>query len=580
MNTAKRINAWYGLIVIILAVFLMRLFYLQVIKHGYYANAAQSNQLKQYVIPAERGAIYAHSSGGELPLVLNEVRYTVYADPKFIEDAAGTAQRIEELIGGKAKDYQEKMEVADSRYQILARQITKEKSDEILAKELKGIGTQPANYRTYPQGGLAAQVIGFVNQDGVGTTGVEQALDEMLKGKDGLLKAITDANGVPLAANEENTITEAEHGKDLVLTLDLSMQSQLEEVLKSGLNRAMSKSGNAIIMDVNTGAVKAMANYPTYKPAEYFKVKDASIFNNGAVSAPLEIGSVMKPLTAAAAINENKVSPNTTYYDPAMYEVDGYKITNIEEDGGAATRSVSDILQFSLNTGATWLLMQLGGGTLNETGRKLWYDYMTNRYQFGKPTGIEQGYEEAGRIPSPTEGFGLNLQYANTSFGQGMTATPIQVAGALASILNGGTYHKPYLVEATINEAGERQQTEPKVIKENVISESVSKQMVDLMKNVVDKNYVTYSMNRPPSQYTVGGKTGTAEVARPEGGYYEDRFNGTFIGFVGGNKAQYVIVVRVDEPKIPGYAGSKAAAPIFGQIVDMLINNFNVTPKS
>jgi cell division protein FtsI/penicillin-binding protein 2 len=347
------------------------------------------------------------------------------------------------------------------------------------------------------------------------------------------------------------------------------LQQQLEEVLKTGLEHAKSESGSALILEAKTGAIKAMANYPTYNPAEFYKVEDGERFNNAAVSAPLEVGSIMKPLTAGAALDLGVVQRHTTYFDPSQYKIDDATVTNIEEDGGPATHSVQDIIQLSLNTGATWLLMQMGGGEINKQARERWHDYMVNHYQLGKPTGVEQGHEASGSIPDPNEGYGLNIRFANTAFGQGMTATPLQMGAALASLVNGGTYYQPHLVKTA----------HPKVVRERVVSPAVSQTSKEIMEYSYQKNQRVYGATREYPAYGIGGKTGTAEVAKPEGGYFENVFNGTFMGFVGGNEAEYIIVVRVNRPKIPGYAGSKAAAPIFVNLAGMLLDNFGVTPK-
>lgn len=354
------------------------------------------------------------------------------------------------------------------------------------------------------------------------------------------------------------------------------MQKQLEELLKTGLDRAKSDSGSAVIMDANTGAIKAMANYPTYNPAEFYKVEDANVFNNAAVSSPLETGSTMKPLTAAAALDNGSVSKDQTYYDPSHFEVDTKTISNIEEDGGPGTKSIKDILQLSLNTGATWLLMQMGGGQINEQARKTWYDYMTNHYGFGKKTGIEQGYEAEGYVPDPVDGYGLNIQYANTAFGQGLNVTPMQMAAALSSVVNGGTYYRPRLVDSYIDASGNEQKVEPDVVNSNVVSADVSNTLREFMEYTATKN----RYNDLRSGYHIGGKTGTAQISNPAGGYFENKYNGTFMGFIGGDKPQYVIYVRVNEPKIPGYAGSHAAAPVFKDLVNMLVDNLFVTPQS
>lgn len=577
-NPVQRIRIWYALLLLVIAVFVVRLFFLQVIKHDYYQKAALSSQLKEYEIPAERGIIEAHNGHTTVPIVLNEALYTLYADPVYVEDATKAATELVNIVGGNAKDYEKLLKSEDTRYVVLAKKLSREQSDKVSKLDYKGIGTRKVPYRTYPQGSLAAQVLGFVNDEGQGKYGLEQALDGRLKGTPGQLKAITDASGVPLAANEDNVNIEPESGERIILTLDIGMQQQLEDALRAGLKRAISDHGSALIIDAKTGAIKAMAGYPSYNPAEFYKVEDGERFNSGALDA-LEIGSIMKPFTAAAALDMGVVHKNQTYYDPSQYEIDDAVVSNIEEDGGAATRSVRDILQMSLNTGATWLLMQMGGGEINKQARERWYGYMVNNFQLGKATGIEQGYEESGMIPGPNEGFGLNIRYANTSFGQGMTATPLQMGAALASVVNGGTYHKPYLVEKTINEEGVEYKENPKVIRENVVSKDVSRSIKEMMEYTVEENKFLYGFKQEYPAFGIGGKTGTAEIARPEGGYYSDVFNGLFMGFVGGDEVQYIIVVRVDRPKIPGYAGSQAAAPMFADLTRMLINNFDVTPK-
>ncbi len=580
LTPIQRIRVWYALLLLVCAVFVVRLFYLQVIRHDYYQKAALSSQLKEYQIPPERGVIEAHNGDATVPIVLNEKLYTLYADPVYVKDSKTAADELARAIGGDANKYQEALEIKDTRYVILAKKLTKAQSDKITKLELKGIGTREVPYRTYPQGNLAAQVLGFVNDEGEGKYGVEQALDGDLKGTPGQLKAITDAAGVPLAANENNINIEPKAGKRVVLTIDIGMQKQLEDLLKAGLQRVRSGSGGALIMEAKTGAIKAMANYPTFNPAEFYKVEDGNRFTNATVSAPLEVGSIMKPLTAAAALDMGVVHKDQTYYDPSQYKIDDAVVSNIEEDGGAGTRSVRDILQLSLNTGAAWLLMQMGGGEINQQARERWHDYMVNHFLLGKPTGVEQGYESGGVIPDPNEGYGLNIRYANTSFGQGMTATPLQMGAALASVVNGGTYHKPHLIEKTIGTDGKEHIENPKVIRENVVSKEVSKTIKEMMEYTIEKNSFVYGFKRTYPAYSIGGKTGTAEVAKPDGGYYSDAFNGMFMGFVGGDEPQYVIVVRVDTPKIPGYAGAEAAAPLFVDLTGMLINNFGVTPRS
>lgn len=575
----KRLDIWYGLLILIGAIFIARLFYLQIIKHDYYHKQALAGQLKEYAIPAERGIIKVHDNGATAPIVLNQKLYTLYGDPQFIKNPDSTAVKLANITQGNANDYAKLLKTGNTRYVVLVKRLDEGQRKKVSELKLPGVGTQAQNYRIYPQGTLAAQVLGFVDSEGSGKYGVEQALNRQLSGTAGKLKAITDAAGVPLAASKDNIQADPKNGDSLTLTLDLSMQKQLENILNAGLARARSASGSALIMDPNSGAVKAMANLPTYDPAKYFDEKDAQVFNNAAVSAPLEIGSSMKILTASAALDLGVIKPDTSYYDPSHWLLDGHEITNIEEDGGAGNHNIADILNLSINTGATWMLMQMGGetGKVNKQARERWHDYMVNHYQLGKLTGIEQGYEAEGTIPDPISGYALQLTYANTAFGQAMAATPLQMAAALSSIVNGGTYFRPYLVDQTTTYEGKTTTKKPVVVRSNVVSPKVGKDMQSLMEYVVAHHNFAAAF---PANYSVGGKTGTAQIANPAGGYYSDRYNGTYIGFVGGNSVQYVVVVRVNEPHIGGYAGAGAAQPIFGDLAHMLINNFNVLPKT
>lgn len=559
-----RFNIFYSLLILVLAIFVLRLFYIQVLQHQNYKEAALSTQLKEYEIPAERGVIQAHDGSGVVPIVLNEEVYTLFADPNYVTDIKGTAEKLAAITKADAKDYEIKM-AQDTRYSVLAKKLDNKNKQAIESLDIKGIGLRAESIRTYPQGNLAAQLLGFVNNEGVGNYGVEQFLDKKLHGQSGQLKAITDLKGVPLVANRDNILKDAVPGDRITLTIDIGMQKKAENILDQHLKSLSAKSGSVIIIDPNNGAIKAMANLPSYNPAEFNKVKDPSVFTNDAVSSPLEVGSIMKTLTVSAGLNEGVISKNTEFNDSARAEIDGAVVTNVGEGGSPGRRSISDILRLSLNTGAIYILKQLGGGEINDKGRKVWHDYLVNHYFFGQKTGIEQGYEAEGVVPGSSEGFGLNIRYANMAFGQGLTITPLQFAAAFAATVNGGDYYQPYLVEPDNGQAAK-----PK--KKEVIKKSVSADTRALHQRSVDTHFL--SLRR--DGYKIGGKTGTPQIASPAGGYYSDRFNGTFIGYLGGDRPQYVIMIRVDEPKVATYAGFEAAAPLFGKIVDMLIGNFSV----
>jgi len=579
-NLLTRVRVWHIALLVVSGVLIIRLFYLQVIRHDYYQQAALRGQLKQYEIPPERGEIVAHSGLGVAPLVLNETRYLLYADPSFVKDPKTAASEIQAVIGGNESEYEEKMRAQDSRYVVLAKKLSRDQNEKLLELKLKGVGTQEQVSRLYPQGQLAAQLLGFVNDEGAGQYGLEQALNDELQGTPGQLKAITDAQGVPLAANRDNIVTDPVPGKKLLLTLDIGLQQHVEDILKQQVEQTKATGGSVVVLDAKTGGVKAMASFPSYNPAEFYKVQDATLFTNPITNQAFEVGSVMKPFTAAAALDLGVVNTGSSYYDPASYVIDEATVRNVEEDGGPGTKTVADILQLSLNTGATWLLMQMGGGELNAQGRERWHDYLVNHYQFGKLTGIEQGDESAGWVPDPNEGYGLNIRFANTTFGQGQTQTLLQLGAGFNAIINGGTYYKPHLIEGYVKSDDSIESKPAEVVKSDVVKPEVSEQMRRYLEYTLDRNKVGYGVSQLNGAFSYGGKTGTAEIANPSGGYYEDRFNGTYVGYVGGNQPEYVIAVLIKEPRnITGYAGAKAAAPVYFKVADVLTNNFGVKPK-
>ncbi|HET9098204.1 MAG TPA: penicillin-binding protein 2 [Candidatus Saccharimonadales bacterium] len=585
-NTSDtRVRIWYGALLLILGIFVIQLFNMQVIHYGHYKAAALSDQLEQYQIPATRGLIEAHEGGSVVPIVLNQKLYTLYVDPTLVKDANKYAAKIAGVLNINQSALPAQISKKNTRYVILAKKITEDQSNKILAYRLPGVGTQGKYYRVYPDGSMASQVLGFVNSNGVGEYGMEQALNIQLAGKPGKLKAVTDANGVPLAASKGNIDVAPINGDDIISSLDVPMQSQMEQILAQEYKKTNSQGLSAIIMDPYTGKIKAMANYPTYDPSNYENVANPKLFENAAVDYPIEPGSTMKTLTTSAALDVGAITPDETFYDPAHWVINGFNITDIEQDGGAREQSIASTLALSLNTGATWMLMQMsqkGATNINQKGIDTWHNYMVNRFRLGQPTGIEQGYEASGYVPpADMTDPSIDLTYANTAFGQGVQLTALQELAALSSVLNGGTYYQPSLVDQTVTPDGKTIVNNPKVLERNVVSPQVGQELIPLMENVVTSYlHEGFGFMNFPSNYMVGGKTGTAQLAQPGGGYYANIFNGTYIGFVGGNKPKYAIVVFNIKPNVPGYAGSLGGQPVFADIAHMLINEGYVSPKN
>lgn len=570
------------LLFLLFFIFVLRLFYIQVIRHDYYVSQALKSQQTKFTITPTRGKIYAQDGvGGKpvVPLVLNETVYTVFADPKEVKDSGKIVSVLKRVAGGNIiKDSFGLLSDSSKRYVVLARQVTLAQAQLIKKEQLAGVGLQETSRRVYPEGSLAAQSLGFVNADGQGQYGLEQALNDRLTGMPGLLQAVTDVRRIPLTIGQDDISIPAKNGDDLVLTIDRNIQSQAEQILKAGLDRAHATKGSMVVMDPSTGAVMAMANYPTYDPANYGKVEDGAIFQNSVVSNPYEAGSVIKTLTMGAGLDSGAVNYNSTYNNTGKVQVDDTTIRNVEEDPIFPGTTMTDVLHYSLNTGVVYVLQQMGGGQVNQKAREALGGYFIDHYRFGRLTGIEQAGESEGIIVGPNEGYGRNVRYANMTFGQGMDVTMIQVASAFSAAINGGTYYQPHLVAGTLRNDGTIAAEAPKVVQTNVLKPEISAQLQEMTYQGRKQGFFGKS---DPAGYRVGGKTGTSQIIDPTTGKYSDKNSvGSYLGFGGVGEPKYVIMVRVlDSKATGGYEGTTAAGPIFNDMSNWMLNYLQLRPK-
>lgn len=558
-----------------------RLFYLQVIQHSHYDKLAIAEQQKKFTLPAQRGTLYYRDGEDVVPAVLNTDVYTLFADPKEVTDYKESAQLIAGKLGLNRSDVEKKLRTPDTAYVVLAKRLDRATVDNLLKSKdkLRGINVTAVPQRVYPENELGAQLLGFVNDEGQGQYGIEGALNKRLAGTSGVLKATTDVNGVPLSVDDRNNVAQQpEDGDNLVLTVDRNIQAEAEAALKAGLERVGATKGSVIVLDPQTGAVKAMANLPTYNPAKYYDVGDDAYqkFQNRVVSSPYEAGSVIKTLTMSTGLNQGVVNKDSTFRNTGSVQVADALIKNVEQDVNG-TRTMTDVLKYSLNTGVVYVLSQLGGGDINQQARTTLYDYFSNKYGFGTVTGIEQTGEVGGTVFGPNTVQGNNVRYSNMAFGQGMNVTMVQVASAFSSAINGGNYYQPHLVEGTMTNGEEVKSALPKPVRSDVVSQSTSDQLKEMMRIALSESSAVNRFVRPG--YNVGGKTGTSQTIDPKTGKYTDEVTiGSYLGFGGDSKPRYVIMVRVDDSKVGGYAGSAAAAPIFGEISNWLLDYYNIKP--
>lgn len=558
----------------IMAVFVARLFYLQIIDHDKYVALANQEQLKRLVIPAKRGEIYAMDGSTPVKIVLNEMVYTVFVDPKVVDEPKKVIDTIRQIAGGNAQpEFEQLVAKKDTRYQIVAKKVTRTQAEIMKKKALKGLGFQETSQRVYPEAQLAAQTLGFVNAEGKGQYGIEDKLNSRLIGKDGLLQSVTDVRDVPLTVGKNSINKPAKDGDNIVLTIDRNIQAYTEQALAEGLKRVGATRGSVIVMDPETGKVMSMANLPTYKPAEFNKVTDAQAFNNAVVTSPYEPGSVMKTFTVATGIDKNVIRPDSTYNNTDSIAVDDTTITNATK-GQTGTITIQHALNWSLNTGMVTVAQRLGdGATITRAARDTMYSYLHDKFGLGELTGIEVSGEASGIIIPPTETEGNAVRYSNMAFGQGMNLTMIQVAAGFGAIINGGTYYHPTVVNGVVDTEGALVAAARQAPRQRIISSETS---ADAKKMIHDARAAFYAGKDKPGYY-IGGKTGTSQTLI-DGNYNNNQTTATYLGFGGDDTPKYVIMVQVSGDNLT-FAGNMDAMPIFTDISNWLIDYMKLAPK-
>jgi len=571
----RRIRALAIMCVALMVVFVIRLFYLQVIRHDYYVTKARQEQEKRLVIPAQRGEIYLLDDGKPVKVVMNQTVYTMFVDPSIVDKPDQVLKAIREVVGGNTvKGYADRIEKKDTRYQVVARQVTHTQAELIRKRSLKGVGFQAESARIYPEKSLAAQTLGFVNFDGIGQYGVEGKFDKALQGTDGLLQSVTDVANVPLTIGDKNIDIEPKNGQNIVLTIDRSVQSYVEQALADGMKQKGADGASAIVMDPNNGHIIAMANLPTYDPREISKIQNFAQVNNGVVASPYEPGSVMKTFTLATGIDMGVVKPDSTYVNTDYIKVDDRVISNASK-GQTGTITLQHALNWSLNTGMVTVAQRLGtNNTIDYKARSTMYSYLHDRFRLGQLTGIEVNGESEGRIISPKEAEGNAVRYSNMSFGQGMDLTMVQVAAGFSAMINGGTYYTPTVLAGTIGADGELKPEKDRPAYPGVIKSSTSEQMRGMITTARKAFYAA----KDRKGYEVGGKTGTSQTL-VNGSYENGQTVATYLGYGGDTKPKYVIMVQVSG-KNKNFAGNKDANPIFTDISNWMIDYLKLQPKA
>ncbi len=574
----KRLKFLKWMFYAVTAVILVRLFVIQIIQKGEWVAKAEAQHTMENTIKAKRGEIYMMDGSEPVAVVMNKQVYTIIVDPMIVDkeelkDVIFTDDLKDNLLVG----LDDVMANKSLRYMVVAKNVSRSQAKKIEEKDPTGVWLKGATKRVYPEGTLAARLLGFVNDDGEGQYGVEGSLDEELSGKDGLLKTIADVNHVALSIGNDNVKIPAEDGKNVVLSVDRNIQKNVERIVAQKMQEFGKDQASALVMDPRHGEVLAMVNLPSYDPANYGNVDGAEVYTNRVTTDPYEPASVCKGFTFATAIDLGALNAQTTFYNNGYEMVDGWMIKNSTygQSNILGVRTIQDAFNWSLNTGSMYALRAIGGDTtqINEKGRKILYDYFVNHFGLGQETGIEL-FEAKGLINNPVEGDGRDSMYANMTFGQNMMVTMIQVASGYASLINGGEYYTPTIVKGYM-EDGVLVEKETKGPVRRTVKEETSAQMREMLWGTRSAQRL-YGIDR--DGYYIGGKTGTAQVIR-NGAYSMDEWVATYVGFGGrsGEMPQYLVMVRIwKDGETTG--AEQYAMPVFNEISNYLINYLKIRP--
>jgi cell division protein FtsI/penicillin-binding protein 2 len=561
----SRVYIVFSFIILIWAAMIGRLFFLQVLNHKLYQAQAFGQQVSFSDIAGPRGQIFCQNSqstkgssgSGELKsLAINKDEWTLAANIADIKDKNIIAENLSKIIESSKEEILSNLESGDS-YTIIKKNLSQAQIDAIKKLNLAGISWHNEPDRFYPQGALASQVLGFLGGEGNGQYGIEGYYDDILKGKPGIQE---DRRGLDSLFSGDDPVSL--NGSDIYLTIDYNIQFQAEELLKKAEDKLSINAGQIIVMKPDTGRILALANFPSFDSNQYSKEKDLGIFQNGATQKLFEPGSIMKPFTMAAALNEGKITPDTTYIDTGVIKFGTKSIHNFAmEKYGLQT--MTQVLESSINTGAVFAQQKISHQTF--------LDYM-DKFGFGEKTGIDLQSEVYSRNGTLRNN-GPDMNFATASFGQGIELTPLQIARGFCAIANGGKIVKPYIVEKIVNGSDESY-TNPQ-ISNPIVSQQTISQLTSMLVSVVDNGF--NGVAKIPGYY-LAGKTGTAQIPLKNGRGYEPD-NKTIQSFVGYGPAfnpQFLIMVKLDNPSSGKSALS--AVPIFKQLAQYIINYWQIPP--
>ncbi|MFM9367380.1 peptidoglycan D,D-transpeptidase FtsI family protein [Streptomyces sp. Da 82-17] len=575
-----------GLALVMIA-FVVRLLQVQAVDASAYAAKAEKNRYFSHTLTAERGGI-TDRNGAELAISVDA--YDITADPSMFTPEATkvpdapeqAATLLAPIVGADAADLAAKLKKPDSRYALLARRQTpevwkqikdlknafQEKADKAgKGSVLAGVFQEPSSKRLYPNGDLAAGMLGWVNAEGKGGGGIEAQLNDELAGKDGKITyAQSGGRRVPTAGGQENPATP---GSDVELTIDRDIQYLAQKTIAEQVEKSKADRGYVVVQDTKTGELLALANAPGFDPANLAEA-DPKALGNAALHDAYEPGSTTKLVSMAAVLEEKAATPGTHVTVPNRLHR-GDRLFKDDVDHPTWYLTLSGVLAKSSNIGTILATQQLG--RTQPEANKVLYSYL-RKFGIGRPTGLGFPGETAGILAKP-EDWSTSQQYT-VPFGQGFSLNAVQATSVYSTVANGGVRVEPTLIRGSKGPDG-RFTPSPEPKKKRVVSEKTARTLSEMLQSVVDDDEGTGTKAQIDG-YRVAGKTGTANRVDPETGRYKG-YTSSFAGFAPADKPRIAVYCAVQNPTKGNYFGGQICAPIYKKVMEFALKTLQVPPS-
>ena len=561
-NTKLRLLAVWGVLMIAIVGLVFKLYQLQIVQGKKLTRRARNQQMVNLRLYIPRRPVIDRDNN---VLAIDRPVYNLYAHPKLFDYSQEKIAEKISLIIGKNKDELVKIFQSKSSGILLASGVSEEISDKLISLRLNGFEFIQKYSRFYPQDDLAADVVGYVNLDRRGQAGVEYSQEKLLERPGQTVRISKTGNGSLMPDYATQGLLHFDDLK-LQLTIDSRLQRAARTALKQQMTKFKAKRGAVIVMDALDGSLLALVSQPTYNPNEYAK-SDISLFKNWTVADLYEPGSTFKPINVAIALENGIIKPDDIFEDPGSIQIGTHTIKNAEKTGYRQL-TIPQILQTSSNIGMVRMMQRLKPS--------IYYNWL-ERLGLGQKFKTDLPFEVSGQLKSQEKFISSTIELATTSFGQGFSLTPLQLVQLHGALANGGKLVTPHVVRGLVDSKEQIHYSVTLPEPRQVFSPTITHHVVEMMETVINEGSGKAARI---SGYRIGGKTGTAQKASPNGGYIKGARITSFVAILPVESPRYVVFAIVDEPKGENAYGSTVAAPIAKTVMETLIPIEKIPPST